>query len=266
MAIPTQLNRGQLHNLIHDFTGGLNVRHSTVQKMLKKAGVHSDVMFGQRFGKEKTTRILSTIKEHLETSYKEKGFGLRGRGDLFEKDPSRIYRQHVRKLAQDDIAMRNEARTDAAQRRTDAANAAQRQKLAVQIREQRRAAVQSRLQALQPNVVKSQVAPEKKKDETIVPARQGPAGKFREGVARWSHTVEVEENDPFIAAQAGEGRVFNPFLQSQEIDGQPNTKKDALSEIAEEEEVFPQPDSKPSDKPKDSKLPDTDKVDRGLPL
>ena len=84
MAIPAHLNRTQFHELLSKYTGNPNIHHSQFQKALKEAGVHKDVMYGQRFGKEKTTKILSTIKEHLETSYKEKGFVLRGRGELFE--------------------------------------------------------------------------------------------------------------------------------------------------------------------------------------
>lgn len=262
MAIQSNLTRGQLHNLIHDFTGGLNVRHSTVQKMLKSAGVHSDVMYGQRFGKEKTTKILSTIKEHLETSYKEKGYGLRGRGELFEKNPKRVYHQHVRKLAQDDIAMRNETRTDAAQRRTDAVSAAQRQKLAEQIREQRRATVQSRLQPLQSNVAQLPSATEKKKDETIVPASKKAQGKlYGEGIAALTGTARPEEENPTFFESAGSVPYHDGPIAPTPTDINP------LDEIAEEEEDVPQQGFKPSKKtPEAGILPDTDNVDRGLPL
>lgn len=256
MTLPSHLNRTQFHELLSKYTGNPNIRHSQFQKALKEAGVHKEVMYGARFGREKATKILSTVKEHLEASHREKGYGVRGRGALFHENLEHVYRQHVRKLAQDDIAMRNEARTDAAQRRTDAANVAQRQKLATQIREQRRATVQSRLQALQSNVLRSPSAQEKKKDETTVPLQKKML--YGEGIAALTDTARPEQENPTFFESAGSKPHNNGPMAPSPTDINP------LGEIAEE--VAPVPIPKPSEKPKGTKLPDTSAVDRGLPL
>lgn len=260
MAIPAHLNREQFHNLIHEYTGGLHVRRSAVQKMLKEAGVHKEVMYGARFGREKATKILSTLKGHLETSYKKKGYGLRGRGELFGKDPKHVYHQQVRKLAQEEIARKNEARADTVQRRDDANNAAQRQKLAMQTREQRRAAVQSRLRALQPNVAASaSTASGKPKDEMIVP----PPAKmlYGEGIAALTGTARPGQENPtfFEEAQRGHG---HGELSSQS----PQPEVNPLGAIAKEGQGGEETADGLPDTSKDAKLPDTEEVDRGLPL
>lgn len=191
MAIPSVLNRSQFHGLMKQFTGGLDVRRSTVQKMLKDAGVHRDVMYGSRFNKTKTVEILSKVKGHLQTSYKEKGFGLRGKGKMFSTNPEQVYRQHVRQLSQQEIAQQNQLRTEQAQKLR-----ANQQQAAQQESQRRVAEARQRLRTA-PAVSTAASSLKKTADPSVVPASRKAQGPLRgEAIAARTGTAIPEQNNP----------------------------------------------------------------------
>lgn len=198
MPIPTQLNRTQFHELLSKYTGNSNIHHSKFQKALKEAGVHKEVMYGARFGREKATKILSTVKEHLESSYKENKYGVRGRGVLFREDPDHVFRQHVRKLAQGDIAAQNKARTEAARQQMIQT---QTQKRSQEVRQRVRNV------PLPTTPTPSQLA-SAKQDATTVPASNKVQGKlYGEGIAALTNTARPEQENPTFFQEAQRGRT-----------------------------------------------------------
>lgn len=249
MPIPTQLNRTQFHELLSRYTGNPNIHYSRFQKALKGAGVHKEVMYGAHFGREKATKILSTVKEHLESSYKEKGFGIRGRGKLFQENPEDVYRQHVRKLAQNAIAAQNKAQTDAARQQ---ATQTQAQKRAQEVRQRLRNVPAPTTPAL------SQPVLAKEKDESIVPASPKVWGKlYGEGIAALTGTARPEQDNPTFFETA---RRSSPNTSLS-----PAAAVNPLDTLTEEEDG-PEKNERAPRKIKDDKLPDTSAVDRGLPL